>query len=66
MRYELLIVSCDDPKKWYADLIGERVPLLAIEETEYKSLQPTGAVEGHRYINFVSRGDAMIVEIEDE
>ena len=61
---ELLIVKCDDNRKWYWPLVGQRVPLLAIEETEYKSLQPEGAVPGHRFVNFVSKEDALIVEIE--
>jgi hypothetical protein len=38
-------------------LVGSVVDLLAIEETEYKSLEPAG------YINFVSKGDARVVNI---
>jgi len=59
---ELLIVQCNDNRKWYYGLVGQRVPLLAVEETEYKSLQPEGAVPGHRFVNFVSKEDAIIVE----
>lgn len=54
----LKIISCDKADKWYANLIGEMVPLLAIEETEYKSRQPDG------YINFVSKGDAVVVQLQ--
>lgn len=54
----LKIISCDKADKWYANLIGEMVPLLAIEETEYKSRQPEG------YINFVSKCDAVIVQLQ--
>ena len=52
---KLKIVKCNDPLKWYAKLIGEEVPLLAIEKTEYKSREPAG------YVNFVSKNDAEIV-----
>ena len=54
----LKIIRCDKGDKWYANLIGEMVPLLAVEETEYKSRQPDG------YINFVSKGDAVIVQLQ--
>lgn len=54
----LKILSCNDNHKWYANLIGQCVPLLAVEEKEYKSLEPSG------YINFVSKEDAEIVEEE--
>ena len=55
----LKIISCDKGDKWYANLIGQTVPLLAVEKTEYKSRQPDG------YINFVSKGDAIIVEVNN-
>lgn len=57
---ELLITSCYDSKKWYAGLIGERVPLLSEEGShyEYRSRQPDG------YINFVHKSDAEVVESE--
>ena len=35
-------------------MVGKVVPLLAIEETEYKSREPAG------YVNFVSKGDAVV------
>jgi len=50
----LKIVSCKDPLKWYYHMVGKVVPLLAIEETEYKSREPAG------YVNFVSKGDAVV------
>ena len=62
---KLKIVSCNDSRKWYANLIGQEVPLLAIEETEYKSLQPDGFGGGHRFVNYVSKEDAEIVEYAD-
>jgi len=51
----LKIVNCDDSKKWYASLVGETVPLLDVEENEFKSREPDG------YINFVSKDDAEII-----
>ena len=53
----LLITSCGDSMRWYADKVGEVVPLLAVERTEYKSREDAG------YINFVQLTDAEIVEI---
>jgi hypothetical protein len=56
----LLITSSGDGMRWYADKVGEIVPLLAIERTEYKSREDAG------YINFVQLADAEIVEVADE
>jgi|TARA_R110001606_G_scaffold187921_2_gene335527 hypothetical protein len=53
----LLITNCSDGMRWYADMVGQTVPLLATEHTEYKSREPAG------YINFVQFADAEIVEI---
>ena len=55
----LLITSKGDGMRWYADKVGEIVPLLAIERTEYKSREDAG------YINFVQFADAKIVEVPD-
>jgi len=55
----LLITSRGDGMRWYADKVGEIVPLLAIERTEYKSREDAG------YINFVQFADAKIVEVPD-
>lgn len=52
---KILIVKCEDKNKWYASLVGEVVPLLEEEETEYRSVEPEG------YINFISKGDAEVV-----
>ena len=54
----LLITSKGDGMRWYADKVGETVPLLAIERTEYMSRQDEG------YINFVQLADAEIIEVE--
>jgi len=56
----LLITGHGDGMRWYADKVGEIVPLLAIEGTEYKSREDAG------YINFVQFADAKIVEVESE
>ena len=56
----LLITSKGDGMRWYADKVGETVPLLAIERTEYMSREDAG------YINFVQLADAKIVEVESE
>ena len=55
----LLITSKGDGMRWYAGMVGQTVPLLAVERTEYKSREETG------YINFVQFADAKIVEIDD-
>ena len=55
----LLITSKGDGMRWYADKVGEIVPLLAIERTEYKSREDAG------YVNFVQFADAKIIEVED-
>ena len=60
MMEALLITSRGDGMRWYADKVGEIVPLLAIERTEYKSREDAG------YINFVQFADAKIVEVTDE
>jgi hypothetical protein len=59
---KLLIVSCHDKRKWYANKIGQFVPLLNYEtgHYEYKSRQDDG------YINYVHKTDAKIVEVVDE
>lgn len=54
----LLITKCTDQRKWYSHLTGKFVPLLEIEENEFKSREPAG------YINFVSKDDAEIVTID--
>ena len=56
--YELLITQCDDSRKWYADLIGQRVIYLGEDEREYESRQPEG------YRNFISKTDAILVLVE--
>jgi len=53
----LLITSSGDGMRWYADKVGQVVPLLAIERTEYKSREDAG------YINFVQLTDAKIIEV---
>lgn len=56
----LLITSCNDSLKWYSKLVGSIVDLLAVEEIEYKSLEPAG------YVNFISKEDAKIVDLCDD
>ena len=55
----LKIVSCDCPRKWYADLIGCYVPFINANDKEYGSREPAG------YLNFISLSDAEVVDIED-
>ena len=31
----ILIIKCNNRGKWYSDLVGKEVPLLAVEENEY-------------------------------
>ena len=59
---KILIQKCSDPRKWYADKVGQCVPLLAEELTEYKTLQDPDPESGHRFINFVSKQDGVLVD----
>ena len=55
----LKIVGCNNKSKWYSSHIGELFPLLAVEETEFKTRAPSG------YLNFVSLEDGKVVEVND-
>lgn len=52
----LLIKQCPDQMRWYADLIGQKVPFLGDVGGEYRSRELDG------YVNFVQYADAEIVE----
>jgi len=54
----LRITGCNDPQRWYADMVGHIVPLgRDTSPGEYQSKEPGG------YINFVQHCDAEIVEV---
>lgn len=53
---QLLIKQCSDPMRWYANLIGQYVPLVRDNGQEWQSREPAG------YINFVQYEDAGIIE----
>lgn len=55
---QLLIHRCSDPQLWYADLVGQQVPLVTEDESGYWSREPTG------YLNIVRREDAAVVTTE--
>lgn len=55
----LKITKCQDRLKWYYHLVGKYVPLLDIEEKEFRSREEAG------YINFVSLSDAEIIELDE-
>ncbi len=56
----LLIKSCSDPQRWYANLIGVTVPYLGdVGWGEYKSKEPSGLT------NFVQHKDATIINISE-
>jgi len=55
----LRINSCKDGMKWYRNMIGSIVPLLDIEQNEYKSREPAG------YINFVSLEDGTVEDCDE-
>ena len=55
----LRIVSCSDSMMWYSHLVGELVPLLAVEKVEYKSREPAG------YVNFVKLCDGKVEEVDE-
>lgn len=60
MTKALLITGCSDPLMWYAQKVGETVPLLGIwPESGYKSLEPAG------YTNVVRFEDAEVIEASD-
>lgn len=52
----LLITQCVDPMRWYAELVGQAVPFLGDAGGEYRSREPSGAV------NFVQYGDARVID----
>lgn len=55
---QLQIIKCSDPQMWYADLIGERVPLLQENADGFLSREPAG------FTNIVKREDAQVVDDE--
>lgn len=52
----LKIIKCNDGMRWYAGLVGERVPFLGDSGNEYISTDQGGLT------NFVQHGDCEIVE----
>lgn len=52
---ELLITQCPDTQRWYADMVGQRVPLLREIDEGWLSREPAG------YTNVVLRADARVV-----
>ena len=54
----LKITKCNDAMKWYADLIGQTVPLVGDTGLEYVSREPEG------YINYVDHEDAEVYDDE--
>tara|TARA_A200000159_G_scaffold155519_1_gene169363 strand:+ start:22 stop:240 length:219 start_codon:yes stop_codon:yes gene_type:complete len=66
-RFALRVISCDDPKKWYADKVGQLVPYIPDRSKyEWRSLQDDGVVPGHRFTNFISKEDAVLEEQYNE
>ncbi|CDM42396.1 hypothetical protein [Ectopseudomonas oleovorans] len=59
MRCELLITGCRDHQMWYSHLVGQRVPLLAIEPDCYLSREPAG------FTNMVYKQDAEVVPAQE-
>ena len=57
-----MITNCKDQSKWYSTCVGEIFPLLEIEEKEYKTLEKSGLGDDHRFINFVSKEDAEVID----
>ena len=56
----LLITGRGDGMMWYSNMVGQTVPLLVVEATEYKSIEPEGLV------NFVQFGDAHMIDVPIE
>lgn len=54
----LRITGCSDPKFWYANHVGDIVPLVREYEIEYISREPEG------YTNIVKKCDAEKIETE--
>lgn len=54
---KLRITKCNDPLMWYAEMVGQTVPLLRTIEKEgcYISVEPAG------FSNIVKFGDAEVV-----
>ena len=55
MERKLLITGCSDPLMWYANMVGQVVTLLGVDDECYWSREPAG----HR--NIVKLSDARIV-----
>ena len=53
------ILKCSDESKWYAGCVGYLLPYAGEDDGEYASREFAG------YLNFVSKGDAELVEIDD-
>lgn len=61
MKKQLLIKQCPDPARWYAHLVGQRVPFLFDAGMgEYASREPAG------YTNYVQHEDAVIVDAKNQ
>ena len=57
--YMLLITSCSDPRMWYANMVGQLVPLMRFEGDDgWMSQEPGG------HSNIVRKLDAEVVTIE--
>lgn len=54
----LRITGCKDCGMWYAGMVGELVPLVAVWPEAYASREPAG------YVNRVEFDDAEIEEVE--
>lgn len=57
MARALKILQSPDPLMWYAELVGEHVPLLRVERDYYISLEPGG------FSNIVRKADAEVVDV---
>jgi len=54
---KLKIIQCSDSMLWYANLVGQEVPLLKEVDEGWLSEEPDG------YTNIVRRSDAQVIEI---
>jgi hypothetical protein len=55
MTTKVKILKCNDPMKWYSDMIGKQHDVIYEEKTEWLVREPAG------YINFISKEDSEVV-----
>jgi hypothetical protein len=48
------VIACSDPQMWYANRVGESIPLVREDADGYWAREPAG------YLNVIKRADAVV------